>query len=91
MAHCASKAEVPGGKWSLPSRDQWELMIKANGNISGLNAAIVNAGGKEMKGGYWSASEYDSSRRYFYDIYEGDWHWVDNAYKGNRARVCLAF
>ena len=91
MAYCASKAEVPGGKWSLPSRDQWELMIKANGNISGLNAAIVNAGGKEMKGGYWSASEYDSSRRYFYDIYGGDWHWVDNAYKGNRARACLAF
>ena len=91
MAYCSGKAEVPGGKWSLPNGEQWELMVAANGGIDGLNAAIVNAGGKAMAGGYWSSSECDSNSSYFYDIYGGDWHWVDKAYKSNRARACLAF
>ena len=91
MASCGSKAAVPGGKWSLLSRDQWDMMVKANGDINGLNAAIVNAGSYAINSRFWSASEYDSDNKWYYDGYDNRWGWMNKTSRLNHARACLAF
>ena len=92
-SRCESKTQVPGTKWYLPSRDQWEQMIKSNKNIGGLKNAIVNAGGNDLKmHDYWSSSEKDSYRVWYYDPYNDYWTYVGrDAYWEFNTRACLAF
>ncbi len=55
---CANKASVGGYSWKIP--DTWIFMFESFGgndsNCTGLNTALVNAGGDALKSGYYSVS-----------------------------------
>ncbi len=99
----AAAAHTPaftGGTWCLPSQDQWKQMFSANGgdeeSCSGLNTAIVNAGGTALQEDvdqYWSSSEEDEDLAWYVRLTDSDTFW-DNygKYDGDfYVRACLAF
>ena len=55
---CANKASVGGYTWKIP--DTWMFMFESFGgddsNCTGLNTALVNAGGDALKSGSYSVS-----------------------------------
>lgn len=66
---------VTGGRWRLPSKEDWENMFRANGNnegsYTGLNTAITNAGGEALQDGstfYWSITEHSDSKACYVDL-----------------------
>ena len=58
----AHKPAVEGYTWRLPSREEWNQVFEANGGSqtsgTGLNTALVNAGGAALRSDdyYWSSS-----------------------------------
>ncbi|MBQ9705357.1 MAG: hypothetical protein IJV55_04100 [Paludibacteraceae bacterium] len=54
---CANKASVGGYTWKVPTRSDWDSMFESFGGYSdswtGLNTAILNAGGNALKSGNW--------------------------------------
>ena len=87
------------GTWKLPSQDQWKQMFSANGgdeeSCSGLNTAIVNAGGtalQEEVDQYWSSSEEDEDLAWYVLLSDGETSWDNYAKDGDfYVRACLAF
>lgn len=68
-----AKAHTPvvaGHAWKLPSLSDWAHIRDANGNTwTGLNTALVSAGGKGVVGGdnrYWSSYRAQHSLQYDY-------------------------
>ena len=57
---CANKASVGGYTWKVPTTDDWYSMFKSFGgneeSWTGLNTAILNAGGNALKSGEWVVS-----------------------------------
>lgn len=44
-------------KIGIPTKEEWMAIAK---NLDAVNKALVRAGGKPLKGEYWSSSEYSS-------------------------------
>ncbi len=60
---------VAGHTWKLPSRDDWNNIIDANGNTwTGLNTALASAGGTGVleDNKYWSSDMTRPSAKYVY-------------------------
>lgn len=72
--------------WFLPSAGQWDKMATAAGSYANLKA---NAGLQELAS-YWSSTEYDASRAWFFDYSVVDWL-IDNKDNEYLVRACLAF
>lgn len=51
-------------KLGIPSKEDWMAIAE---NLDAVNKALVRAGGKPLKGEYWSSSEYSS--RYAWRAY----------------------
>ena len=97
---CEGKSAVPNAAWLLPSRNQWNAMLNANGgneeSYTGLNNALATAGGDSSKlqsGGYWSSTE--GTENYYWRVRllpAGLTNWgSDFNYEAYRVRACLAF
>ena len=83
---------VANASWMLPSKEQWNAMLNANGGYTGLQTALATAGGDSSKlpeDCYWSSTEYYSDA-WDYDFYFVEWHW-DGRDEYFRVRACLAF
>ena len=82
---------ITGGTWKLATKDEWDNMLSAIGSYDDLRNGFGFVGGTNMQEGiYWSSTEYQSNKAYYYDFYGC----YDNVFsKGNNARVraCLAF
>jgi len=51
---------VANASWMLPSKEQWNAMLNANGGYTGLQTALATAGGDSSKfqpDRYWSSTE----------------------------------
>ena len=65
----AAHEPVAGHTWKLPSRDDWNNIINANGNTwTGLNTALASAGGTGVleDNKYWSSDMTRPSAKYVY-------------------------
>ena len=99
-AKSTCEAKTPAftnGTWKLPTKDEWNQMLSANGgsegSYTGLNTAITTAGGTTLLGGkgYWSSTP-DGSKAYYVWLQDGDTDWrslIVNV--GRQVRACLAF
>jgi hypothetical protein len=67
--------------WFLPSGYQWKKMIDTPG-ISNL--------GLQDNPGYWSSTEYNGYRAWYFEFYDGSWS-NGNKNENQRVRACLAF
>ena len=88
-----TSTRVANAAWLLPSKEQWNAMLNANGGYTGLNAALAAAGGdssKLLEDVYWSSTEYDSDMARFYNFYSGKWDFFYKSYD-YYARACLVF
>ena len=98
---CEGKSAVTNAAWQLPSKDQWNNMIDACKNVLGTQnnyqdlrdgfSGISGASNlqSDMYGIYWSSTEDDSGKWYYYFGYGG---WYHSDYNGNIwVRACLAF
>jgi len=99
---CEGKANPPGSKWVLPSRNQWRAMFKATGgsdsSYSGLNEKLSSAGCDSSKlqeyGSYWSSTEFSPGYSAYYVSIRvgGDAYFIFGDLDIiNLARPCLAF
>ena len=102
-SQCAGKTAIGGKSWKLPSQGEWKQMFSANGDnegqYTGLNTAITNAGGTALASTlYWSSSsapapddDYDE-RAWAVNLGGGgaSWESTDPAYY-KQVRACLAF
>ena len=86
-----------GGEWKLPSQPDWRNMFYANGSdtekYTGLNTALGNAGGTELKENYyyWSSTEGgDGAMRVYLedDVATWDDFYIEDCIQ---VRACLAF
>ena len=95
---------VTGYSWKLPTKDEWNQMFSANGGnperYEGLNTAIKNAGGTELRVNwdYWSSTAANDTDGYSVAlVYEvGYVHGTvnfgaDDKTNRNPVRACLAF
>ena len=98
-ATCEGKTAIRGGQWQLPSKNQWETIIAANGdkslNSSGhLNTYISNAGGEQLSGWYWTSTESEYTQGY-YGCFKFDDGWltytVSDPTTTSKARAVLVF
>lgn len=89
---------VKGGKWYLPSQEQWQTMFSANGgnntNWYGLDKIITNAGGAGLPGNVtlWTSTldgKYPVSLACWDTGYARFSHISINS--NRRVRACLAF
>ncbi len=96
---CEGKSAVTNAAWLLPSRNQWEAMFKAfggnEGQYSGLNTAITNAGGTGLYDNdiltYWSSSPLVENFLHV-RLKNGVATWPsDSKYINCHVRACLAF
>ena len=72
--------------WFLPSAGQWDKMATAAGSYANLK---TNAGLQELAS-YWSSTEYDANRAWFFDYSVVGWL-IDNKDNEYLVRACLAF
>lgn len=100
----AHTPDVTGYSWKLPTKDEWNQMFSANGGnperYEGLNTAIKNAGGTELRVNwdYWSSTAANDTDGYSVAlVYEvGYAHGrvdfgPDDKTNPNPVRACLAF
>ena len=90
---------VKGGKWYLPSQEQWQTMFSANGgdntNWYGLDKIITNAGGAGLPGNVtlWTSSTVGGN--WSYSLACWDTGYARFSYismnSNRRVRACLAF
>ena len=95
---------VTGYSWKLPTKDEWNQMFSANGGnperYEGLNTAIKNAGGTELRVNwdYWSSTAADDKNGYSValvymagSVYGRVDFGPDDKTNPNPVRACLAF
>ena len=80
-----------GGTWKLASKDEWKNMISAAGSSDALRNGFKSVGGTNLQNDiYWSSTESDSNRAYYYLFPVSDWS-VGPQSEGRIVRACLAF
>ena len=90
---------VKGGKWYLPSQEQWQTMFSANGgnntNWYGLDKIITNAGGAGLPGNVTLWTSKLSDGKWSYSLACWDTGYARFSYisinSNRRVRACLAF
>ena len=90
---------VKGGKWYLPSQEQWQTMFSANGgnntNWYGLDKIITNAGGAGLPGNVTLWTSKLSEGKWSYSLACWDTGYARFSYisinSNRRVRACLAF
>ena len=90
---------VKGGKWYLPSQEQWQTMFSANGgnntNWYGLDKIITNAGGAGLPGNVTLWTSKVSEGKWSYSLACWDTGYARFSYisinSNRRVRACLAF
>lgn len=98
----AAHTPVVGHAWKLPSRSDWNNIITGNGGTwTGLNTALVSAGGTGVVGGkkYWSSDRTwgQHGNEYWYDtmLDNGNgtvWPWnTSSPNDENYVRACFYF
>lgn len=99
-AHTPAAPTPTTSSWMLPSKDQWNKMIDACKNVLGTQNNYLDlrngfsgiSGASNLQSSdYWSRSEYDSDRAWYYSFAHGSWHSVDMSLSAIRVRACLAF
>ena len=79
VIYLALRDEVERMNWydavkvGIPTKEEW---IAITENFNAVNRALVRAGGKPLKGDYWSSSEYNNYYAWlstFYFSYGLDW------------------
>jgi hypothetical protein len=93
-AHTPAAPTTITSSWMLPSKDQWNQMLGANGyGLANLKTSANGYTGLQSddSGFYWSSTEYDSSEAWFYEFGNGSWTYGIKGDERNRVRACLAF
>ncbi len=97
----AHKPAVEGYTWRLPSREEWNQVFEANGGSqtsgTGLNTALVNAGGAALLSGdyYWSSSPGKESGISVVKVLSSDNSWASQSLSytdvKKYVRACFVF
>ena len=87
IANNSTAAPTGCSSWFLASGYQWNKMITAAGGV----AALRNASNLKSNGYYWSSTEYDSSKAWYFRISNGSWSSGKKHTNYNEVRACLAF
>ena len=92
---------VKGYTWRLPSREEWNQVFEANGGSqtsgTGLNTALVNAGGAALLSGdyYWSSSPGKESGISVVKVLSSDNSWASQSLSytdvKKYVRACFVF
>ena len=90
---------VANASWMLPSKDQWNNMVNACKNVLGTQNSFEDLrDGFSSRGGtniyattYWSSTEYDATKAWYYDIGNNNWDYYFKTFNGFRVRSVLAF
>ena len=94
---CEGKTAVSGAKWCLPSQNQWNTMLSANGgsasSFTGLNTTITNAGGTALaEAYYWSSTSSSADYAYDLSLSGGYAHYISSIKSSDSyVRACLVF
>lgn len=85
-------AEPTGcSSWFLASGYQWVKMANAAGGYTALHDGFSSVGGSNLQSYYWSGTERDSNRAWYYDFPSGRWYDVSKTSGSIMVRACLAF
>lgn len=84
---------VPGCKWTLATKTEWNNMISAAGGYAALRDGFSNVGGYNMRSDYYlSSSEKDDDEMWCYDFLTASWKGgVKGSYSTFYVRACLKF